>query len=157
MLQEALNHLLKEHTTLKLATVDAQRLPWVATAYFATDDPFTLTVLIEAGGRTLANIRDNPNVAIMVEQGDPLTLFAQADATARLVDERHEEIRQAITDKVPNSAPLVALPRLIAVRLDVQSWRLTHVPAGWLPARELVRPGTRPQLGSGAPAGSARA
>jgi hypothetical protein len=66
--------------------------------------------------------------------------FAQAEATAFRADQRHDAIRDAIASKTPESAGLVGLPGLVGLRLEVGRWRLTDVPKGWLPARELARP-----------------
>lgn len=138
MSKEALRQLLNGNATVKLATAGPGGRPWVATAYFAVDDPFALTVLIEARGRTLSNLRENPHCAVMIENGNAMALFGQAEATAREVDERHDAIRDAISKKTPEAAGLVGLPNLVGVRLDVARWRLTDVPAGWLPAREVL-------------------
>lgn len=140
MLEAALKKLLAENASIKLGSVSEEGAPWLATAYFAAADPFKLTVLIESTGRTLANLRANPRVAVMIEHGDAMALFAQAEGVARLVDERHAAIRDAIAEKTPAAAPLVALPNLVGVELDISRWRLTDVPAGWLPGRELSRP-----------------
>jgi hypothetical protein len=140
MQEQALTELLAAHATVKLATSDGRGNPWLAAAYFATDGPFVLRLMLEDGGRTLANMRANPNVAVMIENGDAFVLFGQAAGRASLASGEEETYRAAIAVKTPVSAPLVAIPALLAVRIDIERWRLTDVPAGWLPAKEVVRP-----------------
>lgn len=139
MLEPALRKLLNENATLKLGTASAEAEPWIATAYFAEKDLFTLQVLIENTGRTLTNLRANPKLALLIENGDAMALFGQASAAAVVIDDQHEQVRAAIAEKTPASAPLVGLEGLIAVQFNVQRWRLTHVAAGWIPGKELQR------------------
>jgi hypothetical protein len=140
MIEKALHKLLADSATIKLGTASGRGEPWVATAYFVDAAPFSLQVMIESTGRTLRNIRENPVVALMIENGDAMALFGQASAAARPIDDQKETVREAISKKTPGSAPLVGLPNLVAVQLEVHSWRLTHVAAGWIPGKELPRP-----------------
>ena len=140
MLEEALKGLLAESATVKIGTASPDGTPWVATAYFAESGLFRLEVLLEAVGRTLKNIRNNHRVALMIENGDAIALFAQAEASTNIIDEQHGRIRDAIIAKTPGSAPLVKLPHLVGVQLNVTRWRVTHVAAGWLPAQALLAP-----------------
>ncbi len=149
MLEEALIQLLNASATVKLSTATHRGAPWVAAAFFAADGPYALHVLLEARGRTLSNLRANPRVAVMIENGNAFSLFAQAEGSAKLVEPQHDAIRQAIAEKTPASASMVALPNLVAVRIEVACWRLTDVVAGWIPAKELSRslPPVAAQLG----------
>lgn len=137
-LEGRLAQLLDEHATVKLATSSPEGVPWVATAYFVGLGPYALALMLEAQGRTMTNIRANPEVAMMVEDGDAMALFAQAEGRAAAVAGAAERFRDAIAQKTPESAPLVGLPGLLPVRIDVRRWKLTHVPGGWLPGRELT-------------------
>jgi hypothetical protein len=140
MLEQALNKLLKNSKTVKIASASQWGSPWVATAFFVEHDAFSLYVLLEGRGRTLTNLRANPCVAVMIENGDAFALFAQGSGHAMLVEDRHEQIQDAISAKAPESAPLVELPHLVPVKIEVDCWRLTDESAGWLPARELSAP-----------------
>jgi nitroimidazol reductase NimA-like FMN-containing flavoprotein (pyridoxamine 5'-phosphate oxidase superfamily) len=150
MLDEALIQLLKQTATVKISTASHRGAPWVAAAFFAEDGPFSLRVLLEARGRTLANLRANPRVALMIENGNAFSLFAQAEGSVKLVEQEHALVRDAIAKKTPASARMVALPNLVVVRIDVECWRLTDVSAGWLPAKELSR-SSPPSAAVGAP------
>jgi hypothetical protein len=139
MIHEALQNLLRTSSTIKLATATHRGAPWLAAAFFVEDGSFAFHVLLETRGRTLANLQSNPRVAVMIENGDAFSLFAQAEGSAQMVEARHDEIGSAIARKTPASATMVALPTLTAVRIEVDCWRLTDVKAGWLPAKELSR------------------
>lgn len=143
MLESALAAFLERTPTLKIATADPQGHPWIAAAFFAAEGPYRLFTLLEGRGRTLANLLAARRAAILVETGDAFTLFAQADASAGLAEDRHAWVRDALCLKTPVATPMVCLPDLVAVRFEVGSWRLTDVTAGWLPARTLARPTTR--------------
>jgi hypothetical protein len=136
-IEQSLKTLLDSHATLKLAT-SGDAGPWIAAAFFAEEGVFRLRLLIEARGRTMANLVANPQVAVMIESGDPVALFAQAEARAVVRVGPSEAFRAALVAKTPSSAPLVGMPGLVPVEIEVQRWRLTDVKAGWLPARDLL-------------------
>jgi hypothetical protein len=135
-LEGCLATLLAAHATIKIATIGES--PWIIAAYFAQDGLYSLRTMLEGGGRTMANIRANPRVAIMIENGDALAMFAQADGRAYLIDDAAAEFQSALVAKTPASEPLVRLPNLVPVAIGIDRWRLTDVKAGWLPAKELL-------------------
>ena len=137
MVERKVLELLASHHTVKLATAGGAVSPWLATAFFAEDGPFVLDVMIEAGGKTLANMAADPRVAIMLENGDPIAPFAQASGRADVGGVDREVVRHAVIGKTPSSAQLMSIPTLVPVRIRVDRWLVTHVAAGWLPAREL--------------------
>ncbi|HEU5058454.1 MAG TPA: hypothetical protein VFU21_18105 [Kofleriaceae bacterium] len=134
-----MSEILASHATLKLATSGGGLSPWIATAYFAADGLFCLEILIEKQGNTLANIRADARVAVMIEDGVPSHPFAQGWGRA-VVAETAERAPFAsrIAGKTPSSEPLVSLPHLLPVRLLIERWRITDLEAGWLPAREIA-------------------
>jgi len=131
--------LLAAHSTVKVATYGPEAGPWISAAYFVEESAYSLALMFESGGRTFANMKANPRVALMLENGNAMALFGQAEGRARVVDGAGERFRDAIIAKTPDSAPLVSLPGQLPVRIEVVRWKLTDVPGGWLPARELVR------------------
>ncbi|MCA9618292.1 MAG: pyridoxamine 5'-phosphate oxidase family protein [Myxococcales bacterium] len=145
---DSVEELLRQRATLELATSSEDGLPWLAAAYFAARDPFTLVMMLEREGRTMQNIAANPRVAIMIQDGNPTALFAQAEGVARMVEAENRAFADLIAAKTPESAPLVRLPHLVGVQIDVQHYRLTDLPRGWLPARDLRRPATRQPVAS---------
>ncbi|MEO6086623.1 MAG: pyridoxamine 5'-phosphate oxidase family protein [Umezawaea sp.] len=130
---------LAAHKSFYLATSGSNG-PWVNGAYFAESGPFTLDLVLEQRGRTLAAIRENPTVAVVISTGSPADPFLQAQATVEVLDAgaEEDEVRRVLLAKIPEIEPFLAAP-LNAVRLSIPVWRVTDVPRGWLPGRELVR------------------
>ncbi|WIX79605.1 pyridoxamine 5'-phosphate oxidase family protein [Amycolatopsis carbonis] len=130
---------LSAHKSMFLATAGSAG-PWAGGAYFADTDPFTLGLVVERTGRTLAAMRENPLVSVVVSTGSPMQPFLQAQADAEVVTgEVAEPVRETLVAKVPEVRPFLAIP-VETVRLHVRRWRATDVVNGWLPGRELPGP-----------------
>ena len=134
--------LLRAHRTLVLASTGGPVSPWIAAAYFAEADPFTLQLAIETGGKTMANLRADPRIAVMVAGPHPFALFAQGEGLVTI--ERpgtaaHARIRAELIAKAPEMEPFFAAP-MEHLRLRLRRWLLTDVTRGWLPARERATP-----------------
>jgi hypothetical protein len=131
--------LLATNKTMFLST-SANDRPWVAGVYFTESDPFHLTLILETGGRSLANIRANPNVAVTVSSCSPFDLYLQGEGDGDLLD-NHEQLVSA-KDAVRAKAPEIELLkfRAAAVRLTIRHWRATDVMIGWRPGKELMPP-----------------
>lgn len=130
---------LKAHASLFLATA-GEAGPWVNGVYFAEDDLFTLSLVLERSGRTVAAIRSQPRVAVIVSTGSPGDPFLQATADAEvLTGPPARRARDLLQAKVPQVGPFLAAP-VEAVRLTVNTWRVTDIPNGWLPGVELPNP-----------------
>lgn len=140
MLEERLAELLGMNATLKLATQGGRVSPWLSAGFFAEDGLFTLRLMMERQGKTMENMLDDARVAVMIEGGDPLALFAQGQGRAETPDGVANAFRAALVAKTLASAPLVTLPNLVPVRIRIDRWFLTDVRAGWLPAKELRAP-----------------
>ncbi|MCS7481124.1 pyridoxamine 5'-phosphate oxidase family protein [Umezawaea endophytica] len=134
---------LAAHQSFFLATAGEQG-PWVNGAYFAETGLFTLSLVLEQRGRTLAAIRQDPLVSVIISTGSPAQPFLQAQATARVVvGAEADDVRRVLLAKVPQAEPFLSAP-IEAVRLRVSAWRATDIPNGWLPGRDLVDvPGAR--------------
>ncbi|WP_370947809.1 pyridoxamine 5'-phosphate oxidase family protein [Amycolatopsis sp. cg5] len=133
----ALRDTLAAHKSMYLATVGSNG-PWVGGVYFAESDPFTLELVLEDSGRTLAAIRANPEVAVVVSTGTPAEPFLQARATAEVIEgDEDSMIRARLQAKVPEVAPFLGFP-IKTVRLTVSSWRVTDLVKGWLPGKEIT-------------------
>jgi hypothetical protein len=128
---------LAAHKSMYLATSGSAG-PWVGGVYFAEVDLFTLVLVLEQRGRTLAALRENPTVALVVAAGDPMRPFLQARATAASVEgDADADVRRRLLRKVPECAPFLEFP-ITAVRLSVPTWRVTDIQRGWLPGKELT-------------------
>jgi hypothetical protein len=130
---------LAAHASLFLATA-GEAGPWVNGVYFAEDDLFTLSLVVERGGRTIAAIRSQPRVAVIVSTGSPGDPFLQATADAEeLGGTAAGYARDLLLAKVPQAGPFLSAP-VEVVRLSVNTWRVTDIPNGWLPGVELPNP-----------------
>ncbi|MDX3190613.1 pyridoxamine 5'-phosphate oxidase family protein [Streptomyces sp. MN03-5084-2B] len=129
---------LSAHKSLFLATSGSTG-PWVGGVYFAESGEFTLNLVLEDRGRTLAAIRENPVVSVVVSTGSPMQPFLQAQAFAEVVGDEDAQVRELLVTKVPEAAPFLAAP-VTAVRLSVQKWRATDIANGVLPGVELPGP-----------------
>lgn len=115
--------------------------PWAAGAFFVESDPFTLSLVLEASGRTLRNLQHDPRVGVVVAAGTPFEPFLQAQAVATVVTgDDDAAVRAALVAKVPAAGAFMAAP-IVAVRLRVEQWRATDVVNGWLPGKVLTREG----------------
>ena len=137
--EDFLRGILAAHSSLYLATSGSSG-PWVNGVYFAETGLFTLSLALEQRGRTLAAIRQNPRVAVIVSTGSPGDPFLQAQAMAEVViGDAAEEVRRVLLAKVPAAEPFLAAP-IETVTLRVAEWRVTDVRNGWFPGRELAAP-----------------
>lgn len=137
--EDKVRSLLGGAQTMFLSTC-SDGVPWGAGTFFAESDLFTLSLVLEAQGRTLGNLRANPEVAIVVSNGDPYAPFLQGQATAVVLgDDDKPRTCESIMAKAPQSAPFMDAP-IVPVSLRVTKWRVTDVVNGWLPGKELAAP-----------------
>ncbi|GAA4005235.1 hypothetical protein GCM10022247_28000 [Allokutzneria multivorans] len=129
---------LATHQSLFLAT-SGPTGPWVNGVYFAEDGLYSLLLVLEQRGRTLAALRENPMAAVIVSTGSPADPFLQATVRAEILEEGPdaEAARARLLAKVPYVAPFLETP-IVTARLRVESWRVTDIPNGWLPGRDLA-------------------
>jgi hypothetical protein len=137
---QRLTSLLAESHVLKLATTGGPLSPWIAAAFFVEDGPFSLLLMLEGGGKTMTNLRADPRLAVMLECGDALAPFAQGAGKVRLDGLDTKETIARIAAKTPESAPLLAIPGQLPVRIEIDRWWMTDVKAGLLPGKLVERP-----------------
>lgn len=128
------------NTTISLAT-SKDGLNWCSNAFFAQLDnnPFRLTLVLENRGRTLEQLRANPNVGVNIVSGGFLDPFAQGLGTVTVREEsEREETFDVLRRKEPQVEPFLATP-VEALVLNIDWWRVTHVGNGWLPGRIFQR------------------
>lgn len=128
------------HSSIDLAT-SKDGVNWATSAFFANldDDLFRLTLILENRGRTLDQLRANPNVGVKVVPGGIADPFAQGLGTVTLRDDsERDETFQALLRKEPQVEPFFASP-VTAVVIDIDWWRVTHLGGGWLPGKVLER------------------
>jgi hypothetical protein len=142
MLEQPLARLLACSHVVRLATTNGMSAPWIGAAFFVERGPFALDLLLGSGSRTVGHLLIDPRVAVMVDGADAFAPFAQGEGRALIVDHANGEVARRLRSKTPESAPLLARPGLVAVRVQIDTWWLT-VPDHdevWRPAHELRRP-----------------
>ena len=114
-------------------------VPWAAGGYFAEDGLFTLGMILETHGTTMTNIRANPRVAVSITTGNPYDPFAQGVANVEVLTDEAEigAVHAALRAKSPEIEALLGLP-VETVRYRVETWKVTDLPNGWLPAKVLT-------------------
>jgi len=139
-IEDKVRGLLADRATMFLST-SANDQPWVAGTFFAESDPFTLALVLEPTGRTLTNIRTNPQVSVVVSSGSPFDAYLQGEGEAveLIEDGQPQATRTALLAKAPEVEPFLQYP-LVTLAVRVHRWRVTDVPNGWMPGRELVHP-----------------
>ncbi|NKY32061.1 pyridoxamine 5'-phosphate oxidase family protein [Nocardia speluncae] len=128
------------HSSIDLATSE-DGVNWATSAFFANldEDLFRLTLILENRGRTLGQLKANPNVGVKVVPGGIADPFAQGLGTVTLRDDsERDETFQALLRKEPQVEPFFASP-VTAVVIDIDWWRVTHLGGGWLPGKVLER------------------
>jgi len=140
--KNTVRELLATNKALFLSTCANDR-PWVAGVYFAESDAFHLTLIFETDGRSLANIRINPHIAVSVSTGSAFDLYLQGEGDAEVLagGEHLDAARNAVRAKAPEIELLKF--RAAAVRVTIRHWRATDVTLGWRPGKEL-RPPMKP-------------
>jgi len=134
---DVLAALLRGAKVLKLATSGGPVSPWITSTYFVEDGLRGLHLILERGGKGMANIARSAKVALAIDGNDPFAPFAQAEGEARILE--GDPAAQALAQlkiKVPEIAPLLMGPHWV-VRLEIARWLVTSFPNGWFPAREL--------------------
>jgi hypothetical protein len=141
VIEEKLAGVLSGTKNLTLGTSSGD-VPWTAGGYFAEDGLFALSMILEKTGTTMTNIRSNPCVAVSITTGNPFEPFAQAQAEVEIVDDADAvaAIHARLRGKIPEIEPLLGIP-VDTVLLRVVTWKVTDIPAGWLPAKVLKAPG----------------
>lgn len=129
--------ILSAHTTVAIASSGAKYSPWILNAYFA-EVGTTLFAMLEKSGKTMANLRSNARVAIVVSVNDPTKDFLQAVATAEILDDRRDaEIRERLVGKIPYFQTLTPCAP-VALRLD--EIFVSSFASGWFPAKVWRKP-----------------
>lgn len=126
--------ILRQNNAITVATTGGEYSPWVLGAYFASDD-LTIYLMLEVAGKTMANLRKNPSVAIQISQNDAMKDFLQATGVATLLPEsERERVMRMLQAKMPWYRLYTPC---VPVRLDMKKWFVTSLSRQWLPAQVL--------------------
>ena len=129
--------ILSSNNTVTITTRNGDRI-WSAKAYYADRDGH-IYVILENAGHTLQNIRRNPEVFFVIENGEP-TRFIQGEGVAEILGptEEHPEERSLITARNFPIVPfLKANPKTTVVRIRPKRVFVTDLSRGFLPRFEI--------------------
>jgi hypothetical protein len=123
-------NILSENNAISLATTGGEYSPWILGAYFASDN-LTIYPLLEKSGKTLANVKQNPEGALMISQNDAMKDFLQAQLDATLLPDS-DGVRQMLVAKMPLYQTYTPCA---PVRLDVSKWFASSLVRQWFPEK----------------------
>lgn len=126
--------LLREHAACVIASTGGPTSPWILGVYFAHEGT-DLYLVLEQSGRTLANLRADPRIAILVSANDATRDFAQASGVAEILPgEDEDRVRQRILAKLPWFATYTPI---VPVRVRLHEAVVTSLQRGWFPGKKL--------------------
>ncbi|PIO47281.1 MAG: hypothetical protein CMR00_11170 [[Chlorobium] sp. 445] len=126
--------ILRTNNAISIATTGGEYSPWILGAYFASDD-LSIYLMLEVAGKTVANLRKNPNVGILISQNDATKDFLQAQGVAALLPESEmERVMTMLKTKMPWYQTYTPC---VPVQLDIKKWFVSSFARQWFPARIL--------------------
>ncbi len=130
--------ILADNNTITITTKDREGNPWSAKVYYGDQDGY-IYVILEPGGHTLKNLKDNPEVFFVIEKDDPVR-FIQGRGIAEIIgpiNEHPEERTIVVRKNFPIIPFLKAHPDAVVVRIKpVKVW-ITDLSEGFRPRMEL--------------------
>ena len=122
------------NNSLSLATTGGPYSPWVLGVYFANDG-LSLYTFVEQSGKTIANLRANQRVSLMISQNDAQKDFAQGIGRVTfLPDSDADRVRGMLTAKMPWYQTYTPVA---PVRIDLDELFISSFTSGWFPAKVL--------------------
>jgi general stress protein 26 len=126
--------ILHSNCAINIATTGGEYSPWVLGAYYASEG-LSIYVMLEVAGKTMTNLKQNPNVAIHISQNDAMKDFLQAQGVAVILPESEKDrVMSMLKQKMPWYQ--VYTP-CVPVRLDMKKWFVSSFARQWFPARVL--------------------
>ena len=133
-IKERILKIFSENDAITIATTGGEHSPWIAGAYFATDD-LTIYLLLETHGKSFANIKKNNEIAVCISKNDAMKDFLQASGDAVILSDSEEpDVRELIVKKMPWFKTYTPVT---PVRLDIKKFYVSSLESSWFPAKEL--------------------
>jgi nitroimidazol reductase NimA-like FMN-containing flavoprotein (pyridoxamine 5'-phosphate oxidase superfamily) len=117
--------LLEEESVMAHLATSSDERPHVAPVWYHYDDG---AVSILTGGRKLANIRENPRVAVSIQKdtAGKAEWMVTMQGTARVIEDQEEALKAAENINPRYGADADAYPENTLVRIDVGSGTFTR-------------------------------
>ncbi len=132
--EEKIQEILKGNNAIMLATTGSDYSPWILGAYYVSKG-LDIYLLVEAGGKSFANIKENKNVAYSISQNDATKDFLQGKAVIEVLPaEEEDNVRAMLVEKMPWYQTFVPMTpvKVVSSKLFV-----TSLQNGWFPAKVL--------------------
>lgn len=132
--EEKIQEILKGNNAIMLATTGSDYSPWILGAYYVSKG-LDIYLLVEAGGKSFANIKENKNVAYSISQNDATKDFLQGKAVIEVLPaEEEDNVRAMLVEKMPWYQTFVPMTpvKIVSSKLFV-----TSLQNGWFPAKVL--------------------
>ncbi|MGH2574581.1 MAG: pyridoxamine 5'-phosphate oxidase family protein [Ignavibacteria bacterium] len=131
---EKIIEVLTSNNAIMLATTGGEYSPWVLGAYY-TSEGLAIYLMVEKGGKSFANIKENKSVAFSISKNDATQDFIQGKGiVAVLPDEDEPKVREMLLKKMSWYQTFVPM---VPIRIDVQKYFVTSLQKGWFPAKVL--------------------
>jgi nitroimidazol reductase NimA-like FMN-containing flavoprotein (pyridoxamine 5'-phosphate oxidase superfamily) len=125
---------LNANDAIMIASTGGEYSPWILGAYYASKD-VDIYVLLETNGKTFANLKQNPSVAVSISKNDAMQDFLQAQGEVEILPDSEEPaVRKLIVDKMPWFQTYTPVS---PVRIRVKKYFITSLEKGWFPAKVL--------------------
>jgi nitroimidazol reductase NimA-like FMN-containing flavoprotein (pyridoxamine 5'-phosphate oxidase superfamily) len=122
------------NNSASLATTGGPYSPWVLGVYFANEG-LSLYTFVEQSGKTIANLRANARVSLLISQNDAQKDFAQGIGRVSFLPESEaEKVRAMLVAKMPWYQTYTPVA---PVRIDLDELFVSSFASGWFPAKVL--------------------
>jgi len=118
-----------------LATV-GDGTPW-ATSVFYANEALTIYLILEKGGKSMANIKRNPKVALAADNRIP-NRFIQIGGVAEVLESSEAERgRRMVYDKLPEYKSFFEAVPTSVVKVRPKVIYVSDMAKGWFPAKSI--------------------
>jgi len=118
-----------------LATIE-DGAPWATSMFFA-NEALTIYLILEKSGKSMANIKSNPRVALAIDDRVP-NRFVQIGGVAEVLEgSAAEKGRQIVYDKLPEYRSFFEAVPTCVVKVRPKVIYVSDMARGWFPARTI--------------------
>lgn len=133
--KNAASEILRLCKACTLATI-GDDAPWATSMFFA-NEALTIYLILEKSGKSLANIRSNPRVALAIDDRVP-DRFVQIGGVAEVLEgSLAERGRQMVYDKLPEYRSFFEAVPTSVVKVRPEVVYVSDMAKGWFPARTI--------------------
>jgi len=133
--KNAASEILRLCKACTLATI-GDDAPWATSVFFA-NEALTIYLILEKSGKSMANIKSNPRVALAIDDRVP-NRFIQIGGLAEVLEgSAAEKGRQMVYDKLPEYRSFFETVPTCIVEVRPEVIYVSDMARGWFPARTI--------------------